>query len=356
MNRNLFVCHTQANLILAVGLTKGRFCNDENHLILFKEFEISTDLEKALELIFEKKIYLNGNYPKLNSTWLSKIKRYPIYIRLINNFINHPFDKVFVVNDEELLEIYILKKSRKLNLLVELIWIEDGSHPYFVNGFQNTGFNANSILRLSRKIIFKYLFMLGKYYDFQGGFMGSNINIKTVYLTFPGKEREVYLHKMKETITDEEYKLGIKYLFNNYEQGLKNNSFLLVLDKLDSYKNFDLIKDLINNINVWCEKNNIQLYYKLHPKEELILKELENMNELNKNLAIEYYYASNLNTNISIIGVKSTGLQASKKLGFKTISTMKLVGEEETNLSKFYNEIDIIVPNSYESLFDEIKK
>ena len=77
---------------------------------------------------------------------------------------------------------------------------------------------------------------------------------------------------------------------------------------------------------------------------------------MNKNLAIEYYYSSNYNKNCTIIGVKSTGLQASKKLGYKTISTMKLVGEEESYISKFYTGIDVIIPNSYEMLDQEILK
>lgn len=29
--KNLFVCHTQAHLILASGLAKGHFQNDERH-------------------------------------------------------------------------------------------------------------------------------------------------------------------------------------------------------------------------------------------------------------------------------------------------------------------------------------
>jgi hypothetical protein len=348
------VCHTQANLILAVGLTNGRFFNDENHLILFKDFLISSDLHKQVELIFNKVLCLDGNFPLINTTWFSKIKRYPICIEKINQFMINPFDKVFEVNDEELLNIYVVKKACKLNPSTELIWLEDGSHPYFINGFQNSGFNSNKIFRLIRKSIFKYFFRLGKFYDFEGGFMGSSKHIKTVYLTFPGKERSVYSHKIKEAITDEEYRLGISYLFKNTQHEVKKNSIILVLDKLDSYKNFDLIKHLIKDIKDCCNENKIQLYYKLHPKEELRLNELGNTDELNKNLAIEYYYSSNHNANCTIIGVKSTGLQASKKLGFKTISTMKLVGEDETNLSKFYTEIDVIIPISYEFLHREM--
>lgn len=356
MSRNLFVCHTQANLILAIGLSKGRFIHDENDLILFTDFQISEVLEKALNTIFKNKLYLSGSFPQKNKSWKSKFKRYQIDFKKINKFMDTLYNRVFEVCDDALPEIFILKKAKSINPSAELIWLEDGSHPYFINGFQNTGLNSNDITRYIRKFIFRYIFMFGKFYDFEGGYMGSNRNLKIIYLTYPGNERKEYANKIKETITDEEYRLGIKYLYSGNVQILDDDSTLLVLDKLDSYKNLDRIKILVNSVYEWCKNNNKLLCYKLHPKEDVILAELDGLNELNKNIAIEYFYASNINKKITIIGVKSTGLQASKKLGFKTISTMKLVGEEEINVSKFYNKIDIITPNSYEILYNEIQQ
>ena len=51
--RNLFVCHTQAQLILACGLSLGRFKEAENHLILFQEFFVG----KRINRTFGSSIY-----------------------------------------------------------------------------------------------------------------------------------------------------------------------------------------------------------------------------------------------------------------------------------------------------------
>ena len=42
--KNLYICHTQAQLILASGLALGRFRDDENDLILFVDFGIKDEL------------------------------------------------------------------------------------------------------------------------------------------------------------------------------------------------------------------------------------------------------------------------------------------------------------------------
>ena len=73
MARNLFVCHTQAQLILASGLVLGRFKDDENCLFLFPDFALGADLKTRLEIIFSKVIYLQSIYPPQYNTYWSKI-------------------------------------------------------------------------------------------------------------------------------------------------------------------------------------------------------------------------------------------------------------------------------------------
>jgi hypothetical protein len=48
-----------------------------------------------------------------------------------------------------------------------MIWLEDGSYPYFVNTTNVDGLNSNDFTRLVRQIVFKNLHNLGKFYDFE---------------------------------------------------------------------------------------------------------------------------------------------------------------------------------------------
>ena len=52
MSKNLFICHTQAQLILASGLALGRFKDDENLLMLFVDFGIKDELKGELPIAF----------------------------------------------------------------------------------------------------------------------------------------------------------------------------------------------------------------------------------------------------------------------------------------------------------------
>lgn len=45
---NLFVLHTQYNLILAIGLCKTELKNDTNDLILFEDFKITERYKEVL--------------------------------------------------------------------------------------------------------------------------------------------------------------------------------------------------------------------------------------------------------------------------------------------------------------------
>lgn len=337
---NLFVCHSQAQLILACGLISGRFKQDTNYMILFVDFNINEALKSTLISLFHKVLFLQGTYPAQYKTWKSKLKRYPNDIKKIRNFIDSQIDRLFEVCDDCIPELYILKRANKSNPQVECAWLEDGSFPYFRNTEDLSGFSTNQFMRNLRKILVKYIARYGRYYDFQGAYMGSNRLLKYAYLTFPGLERKEYNNKTIIGITDNEFQNGLSVLFPfSEETRLKDNSVLIVLDKLDTYKDISKIKGIINS--VLSLYKNKYIYYKYHPREESRLEELNNCIELNRYIAIEKYYVSSAGRNITIIGIKSTSLQNAIKMGYKAISYSKKVNEIDENMFKFYDRIGI---------------
>ena len=60
---NLFIVHTQYNLILACGLVKTKFQTENNELIIFKDFIVKEELLQKLEGIFSKVTLITGNVP-----------------------------------------------------------------------------------------------------------------------------------------------------------------------------------------------------------------------------------------------------------------------------------------------------
>lgn len=346
--RNLFVCHSQIQLILAIGLVKGRFINDKNDLILFQDFNMNEETKSILLKSFDKVLFRSGIYPVVNKSWKAKLKRYPDDFSAIKAFMNIPYSKIFEVCDGNIPEMYILKRAYKLNSHTDMIWLEDGSHPYYLNTDVKDGLNANKFTRNLRKFFFKFFFGLGKFYDFEFNEMGGNRYLKKAYITFKGNEREIFKSKEIVSISADEYKKGIHTLFNSTGIEIEDNSVVLVLDKLDVYKDLDSIKSLARKIG--SSVKNKKVYYKYHPREERDLEGMENFTQLDKNLGIEYYFSAAVNKHITVLGIKSTGLQSAKVLGFNTISAINIVNEDDPSVVKFYKSIGVTLPLTIEEL------
>lgn len=348
--RNLFVCHTQANLILAAGLARGRFYADDNDLILFRDFMLSPATEEILKGVFTRVLIRDGVYPPENKKWSKKASSIPKDFSAIKTFMDKPYDKVFEICDTNLQEIYILKRAHKVNKDVEMIWLEDGSYPYFVNTTNVDGLNSNDFTRLVRQIIFKNLHNFGKFYDFEGGYMAANRNLKQAYITLKGKEREIFKNKEIVQITADEYLKGISLLFpvEEGQEPLQENALLLALDKLDTYISIDKLREVLVAISGLAAGKKV--YFKLHPKEDMWLPEFDNFTELNKNKGIEYFYSLAMGKPLTVVGCKSTALMSAKILGYTAISVAVLMGENAEDLVRFYNAIGVSLPQSEQEL------
>jgi hypothetical protein len=353
---NLFVCHSQAHLILAVGLAKGRFLNEKNDLILFIDFSISEEMIIIINDVFDRTLLREGMYPEINKSWKSKMISYPKDLKVLGKFIKGSYSKVFIVCDGNIQEMYILKIVSRYNNSVEIIWLEDGSYPYYVNTLKVDGLNSNEFTRYFRKFFFKRLICLGKFYDFEGDYMSSNKNITTAYLTIKGQERSIFKNKRIISITEEEYKTGINNLFNDSGIILNKNSIILVIDKIDSYNCEKKIVSVLSELIYYANERGKKIYFKYHPREESFINAFDGIEELNRKVAIEYYYNASLARNITIIGVKSTGLQSALSLGFNTISLINLTDEFDMAIVNFFSRIGVATPSNFEIMVSLISK
>lgn len=340
---NLFVCHSQAQLLLAISLSTGRFIQDQNDLILFTDFKLQDQLHNCLKSVFTRVLIRVGTFPSINKSWKEKFKRYPSDLKEIRNFII-PSDKIFEVCDDCIPELFILKYTYKKNPNAEYIWLEDGSYPYFRNTIDVSGFATNKTTRTIRKILLKYLFGLGHFYNFRGNYMGANNILRKAYLTFPGKQRQEYASKEIIEITNEEFCHGLATMYPPLQENrLPANSVLIVMDKLDVYKDLNKIEQCIKQVVAICKQKKEKVFYKYHPREENQLKALQDCIELSRFTGVENFYSANIDNPITIIGIKSTGLQNAKKLGFKVVSLSPVVEEADENIISFYKRIGVTI-------------
>ncbi|MDR7079574.1 hypothetical protein J2Y03_004632 [Neobacillus niacini] len=346
MKKNLFVMHTQYNLILACGLTLTDFSKDENDLILFTDFALMDDMKNRLEKIFNRIIYLSGSFPKTNENYLKKIKRYPDIMKKLDNFIIKSYDNTFIVDDICIPEMYIMKQVYKNNKNSKFIWLEDGGIAYFSNNVKSGGLASNTFTMTLRKYIFKYLFGLGRFYDYKN-YMGSHYMLDTVYSTFPKQLKSEYKGKKIYEISKNAFMEGLNSIYPTSPITIKGKSLIVIMDMLSIYEDVEKISTILRNVLEKYKECGYSIYYKYHPRELNKLAILHSYIELDRNQAMESLYSGiKAKEESIIIGIKSTGLQTASKLGFKVVSLIKYLEPDEKEVSVFYHNIGIDTPSA----------
>lgn len=340
---NLFICHTQANLILASGLALGRFKEDWNDLILFVDFGISEEMKERLRQTFNRVLFLQSIYPAEFNTFKAKLKWYPEDWAEIKKFITQGYDRAFVVCDWVLLVQKTLKLTYRLNPKVEMAWLEDGITAYYSDSETVGGFETNRFTMAVRTLLVKYLLGVGKYYDREFREMGGLSCLKKVYTCYPRAVREEYVCKELVEIQDHEYMLGLKALYPCRILPITPNSVILVVDKLDRYAQPEKVKNALSSFIEKCRCEGKAVICKFHPRETEIWDIFHGCQTMEKSIGIESVYVSleKIKDTITIVGIKSAGLMSAKKMGYETISLFRETGETNSNLTNFYSNLEI---------------
>ena len=340
--RNLFVCHTQAHLILACGLSKGRFKNDQNHLILFRDFNLNDELRGKLETFFTSTLFLTGGFPASNKSFKARLKWHREDNRLLKQHIQQPYDRVFAVCDWTPPVQYCLKRCRDLNENTEFIWLEDGILSYFPNVVLHKGFDKYKFTMYLRKILFKYLMGIGSIYDRDFNEMGGLKIFHQMYTLYPEAVREPYRSSRELVkIEDEEYLAGVKTLYNTRQLDISDGSILLLIDKLDTYIYPDKVQASIARLKAKAQAEGKKIFCKFHPREDMEWPVFEGCTILERTIGAESLYLSLIpqKDSISIVGIKSAGLMSAKKMGFDVITLFSECGETNPDLVKFFTNL-----------------
>ena len=340
--RNLFVCHTQAHLILACGLSMGRFKNDENHLVLFKDFNLNDELRGKLEAFFTTTLFLTGGFPASNKAFKARLKWHREDNRLLKQHIQQPYDRVFAVCDWTPPVQYCLKRCRDLNENTEFIWLEDGILSYFPNVTLHKGADKYTFTMYLRKILFKYLMGIGSIYDRDFEEMGGLKIFRQMYTLYPEAVREPYRSSRELVkIEDDEYLAGVQTLYDTSKLDIPDGSILLLVDKLDTYLYPDMVKTSIARLKDIAKSEGKKIFCKFHPREDMEWPVFDGCTILERTIGAESLYLSLIpkRGNISIVGIKSAGLMSAKKMGFDVTTLFNECGENNPDLVKFFTDM-----------------
>ena len=342
---NLFICHSQAHLILASGLARGRFKNNSNHLILFRDFNLKDELREKLTRVFETCLFLEGTFPASeNGSLRARMRWHREDNRLIKENVKQAYDRVFAVCDWTPPVQYALKRCYDLNHATEFAWLEDGILAYFPNAVIRRGADRYVFTMLLRKIYFKYIKGMGKIYDRDFDAMGGLSIFTKAYVLYSDAVREPYRSKKEIVgISDAEYIEGLNALYERRDLGIPDNSILLVMDKLDTYSYPEKVQNAIAVLKEDAEKAGQKIFCKFHPRENETWPIFDGCERLDNTIGAESLYLSLADQRdmVEVIGIKSAGLMSARKMGFKVKSLFNQCGEDNKELVNFFHLLSV---------------
>lgn len=339
---NLFVLHTQYNLLLAIGLCKSEFMNDENNLILFTDFNLTENHREIIQSVFHKCLILQGAFPKVELSGFMKYKRISADIDRIDEFIDDKYDRVFIVLDMCIQEMYVMKCAYNSNPDTRFCWLEDGATAYYHNGVISGGMGATPVKRFLRQLFFSSLFGLGSFYDLQED-TGMHKKLSELYVIYPEYVLNVYKTKQRIQISEESFFQGMKWMYEGERCFFPENSIILAMDLTSNYgKNRGLVEEAALNYIKTTAIDSPNVFVKYHPRENQPFEKFKQFTELDRTRGIESYLTNSTTKNLTVIGVMSTALLSAKKMGYNVVSLADSTGFYNKELSYFYEKIGVV--------------
>lgn len=339
--RNLFILHTQYHLILAIAIIDEKFKLSQNDLILFLDFNLQPNMEKALKQNFHSVKMFTGSYNKEDVRWREKIRRYPMIKSEMKSNIG-VYDNLFYVEDSIIPELYALKYVMKHNPDAIVNYIGDGGDAYFVNAVQKTGLDKYRWTMLLRKLVFSTVGGCGKYYH--AGCFGSNPYTKHVYEMYPEYVRNELQDKIKHEVDGKEIQAAVKKLYSYLpDQNIEPRAIIIMLDKLEVYGDGIRFGEIIDELTRKAATECCRVYYKYHPAEKNTYDKLAAATEIDRNIPAEYVFAEAGGKECAVVGIMTTALQTAAKMGLQVTSYIESFNPDRKDVIELYKKIGIDV-------------
>lgn len=356
---NLFIMHTQYNLILACGIANTRYKNCNNELVLYAEFTLGENLRKNLENSFDKVYYINESFvppqnPLKEDLYLLKC------LKKSKQFLKKSYDNVFL-SQERLYDTYILSKLSKSGNF-NCYSIEEDVY-YSVNNKWNVSppkAEHKSLLGKIRDAVKTMILGKNKYYQ-HIYFYGMNSNYNGNYVLFPNSVRKEMKSNNVIEVTENQLKEGISLLYKDVTLDIPDfeQYVLFYFDLTERYKNPNKIAKLVKEILNECVIRNICFLYKYHPRETKgfeFLKESKNAVSIPSNIPGEKVALSLYKKNVLVIGNLTTALWVSKKLGYEVLSVVGIENKENAAAALALSSMGIKVLYDTENINDYLRR
>ena len=320
---NLFIMHTQYNLILSAGITT-RYKNDYNVLVLYAEFSVYDQLLARLNDVFDEVVVVNDSFKRFNSSKgeLDFIKQ---CAKKCKKLWHIQFDKVFL-SQESIFERILLRKAQKLNKNVVSFNIEEDAYYSINNKFNDENYKAIVPLKTKVKRFLQRCYLFGYPYNYKEiiycyGMYSEHVG---VHMLFPDIARREIRNKNNTEITKEELLFGINALYGykkiDYPKGDKY--LIIFFDLLSRYQNkqatVDAFKQLVEQYNDYT------ILLKYHPRETQKIQEFSEFYEVDNTVPAEKALLDLVGKDVVVVGNATTSILVAAKMEYKVYSVCNI--------------------------------
>ena len=318
--KNLFIMHTQYNLILSTGILK-RYQDAENILLLYCEFNLTDEIYHALEKAYSKVIVIRDKYIAFSSA-SKEIKFIRSSLHKIKNLFSEKFDNVFL-SQERILDVAIYSRLKRKNPGLKCFQIEEDAYYSINNRYHDEKYVQKYTLKekLSRlryavmvrgcsTVLRENIYCYGMWSGYDG-----------VYVLYPDLVRRELSNKNIYEIYKSELTYGIEKLYSttNIEYPQADKITLILFDLSSRYKNFETVKKIVSATIEDSVLHGRSVFVKYHPRENVKLP-LENVFEIPSNIPAEKVLYDLNARDLLVFGNATTSIIVASKLEYNVYS------------------------------------
>ena len=341
--KNLFIMHTQYNLILAAAVAM-RNSGDESILLLYPEFKVTDEIRQSLANLFSKVVILNENYTS-EKTLLKKVALIRKCLKKTKSIWNEVFDRIYM-SQERVFDLIVCTHAKKNNPHIRSYHIEEDAYYSLNNSYNADGFvqrvsYKDKMTNLARRILLleyaynykdvSYCYGMSKEYD-------------AANLLYPKLARRELQGKELIEITKGELTVGIDALYANRSVSYPDSAKYMVIffDLMNRYKSKETVLHILRRIIIRAQAEGRTVLAKYHPRETEKFQDLDGIFELEHLIPAEKVLLDLAGKDVVVIGNATTSCLVAAKLEFRVVSISKLAFPENSTMHTAMEKMGII--------------
>jgi len=350
--KNLFILHTQYNIILGASVALAQYSNCQNDLIVYAEFTVSDEYKSRLSSVFNNVYFIREKYQPL------PIGLVEAEMRLAREYRVHMHTEAFatrydhvLMSQENPLDCLILGHSKSKNPSCTCSDIEEDCYYSNSPSLNNPDYKRpqghNRIHKL-RKLLY------GKKYiaSTETFFYGQSVFYNDYYVLYPDLLRPQLQGKTTHQIEPSALVKSVGMLYNSDSSYIPDAKkyYLFFFDLLERYNDVDSIKAVVKNLYEKAVSEGALFLAKYHPRETDKLHLGDNIFEIPASIPAEKLLCDLVQKDVTVLGNATTAVIVANKLGFKTVCIAKINNTDNPVMLEQMSRMGIHIPSKVEEV------